>query len=270
MLIAMDDSIDRLIELPELPSKAGRDSRFPCGTPGDDTPTIRDCDQLSPPEQYYVYMTGELAAMEISSANVYEYDELPWEFYRDFATQSFDEARHADANRLQIVEMGADFATLSATNLYYDGFIGLSLTARIVALALAGEAFALDDQLQRGREALEDGDVNMARTTERIMHEELRHVRVGLRWARFLAKLLEEDLDTLIEKGEVEANAHIVKLFKPKDPPPENPKPTRRRAPISRSLRRRAGFTDKQINALSKRIGREIDDAPPYIEVTRS
>ena len=77
-----------------------------------------------------------------------------------------------------------------------------TLKVFLMALAVFDEARALDSQRSRGQDFIDRGEDEKGYSTERIMHEELRHVASGIRWLDYLAEreaeLIDEGLSFLI------------------------------------------------------------------------
>lgn len=251
--------------LQPLPSQSGRDGRLRYGDLGESMRSKLRFADLSDAHRFHIFMIGELAAAELAAANLYESGpSMPWEFVVDMARQCWDEARHFEINRRWCTSAGSRLDDFEAINIYYDLYQKLPLEARLAILCLVDETRALDGQIVRATEFVERGDLQRARSTERIMHEEIRHVSYGHRWLEHLAAREGITKDDLIARAS-EALAAALESLCGSLPRPATSGPPPRPLPIAEPLQLRAGFTPEELERASARQGRELGSAGPYI-----
>ena len=115
---------------------------------------------------------------------------MPGDYYRDWLSVAFDEARHFRLLETRLHEMGAAYGDLPAHNglwemaeqTAHDPLVRMALVPRVL------EARGLDvtpGMIEKLRNA---GDHASVACLEIILEEEVRHVAIGSRWFRYLCE----------------------------------------------------------------------------------
>jgi len=160
----------------------------------------------------------------------------PGHFYRDWLSVAADEARHflMLSNRLE--ELGARYGDLPAHNGLWDMAVKTEhdVLVRMALVPRVLEARGLDVTPAMITKLRQAGDEETVGLLEVILEEEEGHVTIGTRWFRYCCEQrgLEPD-DTFDEL--------LNTYFKP---PPKGP--------YNEPARRRAGFSEVELNRLKK------------------
>lgn len=115
---------------------------------------------------------------------------MPEDYYRDWLSVAFDEARHFRLLETRLNELGAAYGDLPAHNglwemaekTAHDPLVRMALVPRVL------EARGLDvtpGMIEKLRNA---GDHDSVACLEIILEEEVRHVAIGSRWFRYLCE----------------------------------------------------------------------------------
>lgn len=109
---------------------------------------------------------------------------LPYEFYDDWCTVADDEARHFDALRERLEELGGDYGDLPAHDGLWDAAAETrhDVVARLAVVPLVLEARGLDVTPGIIKRLRNVGDELSAKVLEHIYRDEINHVATGRRW----------------------------------------------------------------------------------------
>jgi uncharacterized ferritin-like protein (DUF455 family) len=176
----------------------------------------------------------ELNAINLAWDAVYRFRGLPSEFYGDWVQVAVEEAYHFGLMRERLRWLGYDYGDFPA----HDGLWSLARATagdpleRMALIPRVMEARGLDvtpGMIERFRTV---GDDRTADCLAIILHDEVGHVAVGTRWFAHLCG--ERGLDPLRTYFEL-LRAHL---------------PGGVRCPLNLADRRRAGFTEEELDRL--------------------
>jgi len=183
----------------------------------------------------------ELNAVNLAWDCVYRFRDMPREFHDDWVRVAGEEAEHFELLRVRLEELGHQYGDFEA----HDGLWEMAaktandLLARMAMVPRVLEARGLDvtpgliDRLSRA------GDERTASILRIILKEEVSHVAVGSRWFCYECERRGLDADAtflaLVEQ-------HLGGGVKP---------------PLNLDARRRAGFTNHELDMLEKLTTRE-------------
>jgi len=130
----------------------------------------------------------EFNAINLALDAAVRFNGMPHDFYRDWLSVAFDEARHFRLLAARLDELGAAYGDLPAHNglwemaekTAHDPLVRMALVPRVL------EARGLDvtpGMIEKLRGA---GDDQSVACLEIILEEEVRHVAIGSRWFRHL------------------------------------------------------------------------------------
>lgn len=149
----------------------------------------------------------EILAAEIAAMSIFEYDNLPIDFYHDMIKQMYDEARHAnfyiqksidlfpiakkrstDERLLRIIsefEQGGKLPVPKEKN-FVEAFLNANLTERLVLLNIRTEAPAVARLKEKMNSPFcsEFPDIKESFSVDR--NDEISHGSIGYKWLRFL------------------------------------------------------------------------------------
>ncbi|KAL4108408.1 hypothetical protein PRIC1_000124 [Phytophthora ramorum] len=123
--------------------------------------------------------------------------QLPKDFYDDFLNVAADEARHFAMVDHRLRELGSEYGALPATValLEHAANTAADLAARIAVVPLVQEARGLDSGDRLVHRIKSMGDKASARVVEQIVWEEREHVRCGIKWFKYIAKVQKREQD---------------------------------------------------------------------------
>ncbi|MDF9391244.1 MULTISPECIES: ferritin-like domain-containing protein [Methylococcus] len=176
----------------------------------------------------------EFSAIQLAWDHLYRFRGLPQDYYRDWLRVAAEEAEHFAQVRERLRELGADYGDLPA----HGGLWSIAeetaydVAARMALVPRFMEARGLDvtpGMIERLRQA---GDARSVAVLERILHDEVGHVALGSRWFQWICAQRgidpEVEYFTLVER-------HLR---------------GQARGPFNLELRRRAGFSDRELERL--------------------
>jgi uncharacterized ferritin-like protein (DUF455 family) len=238
------DAGDTAVLVPErAPARPARDRRFgfdapPAPTPGaaGDTPEAR----LG---LLHVNLTDlEIATIEACCRLILDHPEMPWEFVLDMARQCWDEARHAEAFRRHLLELGGELGRYRIAHTLWELADGQPLAVRLALHQRIGEWIGVDGALYHARLFAAAGARELARTFEFVALDEITHVAFGNKWLRAVAGS-EEGVERAHARAEERREAGKST---------DGPLPF----PFNRWACERAGFTPNEVARLEARFAR--------------
>jgi hypothetical protein len=178
-------------------------------------------------EYFWILATQELLAADLCSLSVIEYDNLPFDFYYDFITQSWDETRHAchylqltkkllpeiytktNNSRLKgIIERYFETGTLPIRKEknFYEAMQNATLQERMILLNIRTEAPAVRYLTKRMESFFFKDYPDIRESFQFDKNDEIRHGRVGAKWLKYLYPDIQERNNAL-------ANADSLRGF---------------------------------------------------------
>jgi bacterioferritin (cytochrome b1) len=145
----------------------------------------------------------EHASLALVGNMLYEFPDMPWEFYLDFATQAGDEERHILLllKRLEELDGGTDsFAFPDWT--FYDLLADLSLSDRLAVFNAIVEGDVVENLHERINIIRSNGDHRTAHIMDWICADESLHMMNGMKWLAYLHGEDEKVIDRVLDEGQ--------------------------------------------------------------------
>ncbi len=179
--------LERISSLPpdrqlaaKVPVLPARDSRF---AEARSNPDLVDIVKL-----LHVFFTDlELATIESCSRLIIEFPAMPWEFVVDMARQCWDEARHAEAFRTRLLQLGGRLGTYVTSHTLWEMAAGEPIEIRLAVQQRVGEWIGVDGAIWQAQRLRFGGDEVTSELFEFVALDEITHVSFGNKWLRFLA-----------------------------------------------------------------------------------
>lgn len=177
----------------------------------------------------------EFNAINLALDAVWRFNEMPVAYYRDWLQVASEEALHFTLLREHLLRLGWDYGRFEA----HDGLWTMTqrtahdVTARMALVPRTLEARGLDATPPMQARLRKAGDLRAVEILDVILRDEVGHVAIGNHWYRWLCAR-----DGL---NPVALYADLTVRF---DAP-------RLRPPFNLEARRKAGFTDAEIERLS-------------------
>lgn len=187
----------------------------------------------------------EFNAINLALDAAWRFDGLPDAFYRDWLRVAGEEALHFGLLREHLRTLGHDYGDFDA----HDGLWAMcektrhDLVARMALVPRTLEARGLDATPAIQARLAQAGDARAVQILDVILRDEIGHVAIGNRWYRWACA--RDGLDPL---------AHEALLVERHAAP-------RLRPPFNLAARRRAGFSEAELDALDARSARGSDGA---------
>jgi uncharacterized ferritin-like protein (DUF455 family) len=228
--------------------------------------------------EFFHHLTGsELATMELYARCSYEHPSMPEEFHQDYSRVTWDEARHADLALRMAKKYGLPFGSMTIdvsayeTNYQYltckpgtrQELLWRLLIQGTFQESLIIEGFPLQAKKMRFAKC-EDA----ARVPDVLAEEEVAHVAIALKWARYLCDGDKERVMEVRERAHLYQHQQVMEFrrrYVAEDPDraiaeteklQAYGKAARKRFPFSikvyvnREARRSAGFTEPEITQI--------------------
>lgn len=185
---------------------------------------------------YHAIAHIEFVAIYLAWDIIYRFRDMPQAFYHDWLQVADEEAQHFTLLRTQLLNLGSDYGELPAHSGLWDvaGDTADDLLARLALVPRFMEARGLDVTPGMIEKFSQLGDRQGADILTRILQDEVGHVALGSRW--FSAVCRERGIDPGKHYREL-----IATHFK-----------GRQRGPLNRVLRKKAGFTDAELDWLEQ------------------
>jgi uncharacterized ferritin-like protein (DUF455 family) len=165
---------------PKVPVQPARDSRF---TEATANPNLVEIVKL-----LHVFFTDlELATIESCGRLIIEFPAMPWEFVVDMARQCWDEARHAEAFRTRLVQLGGRLGTYLTSHTLWEMASGEPIEVRLAVQQRVGEWIGVDGAIWQAQQLRFGGDEITSELFEFVALDEITHVAFGNKWIRYLA-----------------------------------------------------------------------------------
>lgn len=132
--------------------------------------------------------SSELGAAELLGRTIYDHPEMPWEFHRDMARQTWDEVRHCEVAWKRLEDLGGHLGMYPEKHGgNYERRMSLDLPHRLAMLGPVEEARGNISFKKFIKESLAQGDVETAMLYDYVLADETTHVRFTTRWIAWLA-----------------------------------------------------------------------------------
>lgn len=181
----------------------------------------------------------EFSAIDLAFDSTYRFRHLPPQYYEDWLSVAFDEARHFSMLRDLLLEIGYDYGSFAVHTGIYDAMArsASSVRQRMAATHRHLEAGGLDAHPELARKIAQFRDpfaLKIAAALEVIYHDEIGHVHAGDFWFRYACG--HEGKSTAVFAEDVRAAIPGVRLGKKN---------------MNTAARKLAGFTDQELVELS-------------------
>eukprot|EP01012_Entosiphon_sulcatum_P010555 TRINITY_DN16198_c0_g1_i4.p1 TRINITY_DN16198_c0_g1~~TRINITY_DN16198_c0_g1_i4.p1 ORF type:complete len:211 (-),score=34.35 TRINITY_DN16198_c0_g1_i4:24-656(-) len=137
-------------------------------------------------ESYAIDLSWDIL---LRTAFVYpQFDDLPADFWLDWAVVAEDEARHFTSLAKRLGELGSEYGAVPVHEGLWESAQETShdLLARLVIVHMVHEARGLDVTPKTIEKMKSLGDAESAKLLTVIHHEEIDHVRKGCKWFHYL------------------------------------------------------------------------------------
>lgn len=176
----------------------------------------------------------EFNAVNLALDAIYRFQDMPYEYYRDWLGVAGEEAYHFQMVREHLNSLGYEYGDMTAHDglwmttyeTDHDPLVRMALVPRTL------EARGLDVTPPMINKLRSIGDKRGVEILKILLHDEIGHVEVGTRWFRYLCK--QRDLNPF------EAFQDIIKNYFHGD----------LRGPFNFEARKQAGFSDEEIDWL--------------------
>lgn len=132
----------------------------------------------------------ELNAIDLAWDTVFRFlsPQMPIQFYTDFVSIAADEARHFELLCERLQQLGHEYGSLPAHDKLWHSAerTKFDLKARLANIQLGQEARGLDSCDRLVAKFLSQNDKESARLIDRICYEEIRHVKIGVEWFKYV------------------------------------------------------------------------------------
>ncbi|MFT3801541.1 MAG: ferritin-like domain-containing protein [Burkholderiaceae bacterium] len=195
----------------------------------------------------------ELNAIDLALDAVWRFAGLPDAYYRDWLRVAAEEALHFTLLREHLLRMGFDYGSFAA----HHGLWAMAertrddVMARMALVPRTLEARGLDASPGVRRKLVGVGDQAGAAIIDRILRDEVGHVAIGNHWYRTLCA--QRGLDPLATYDELARRYRAPRL----------------KGPFNLDARRRAGFTEAELDALERDARTGAAGAPPGSTASR-
>jgi uncharacterized ferritin-like protein (DUF455 family) len=165
---------------PKMPERPARDGRF---AETASNPNLTDTVKLL----HVFYTDLELATIESCSRMILEFPAMPWEFVVDMARQCWDEARHAEAFRTRLLQLGGRLGTYAMSYALWDMAAGEPIEVSLAVQQRVGEWIGVDGAIWQAQQLQFGGDNLTSELFEFVALDEITHVSFGNKWLRRVA-----------------------------------------------------------------------------------
>jgi len=179
----------------------------------------------------------EFSAINLALDAVYRFRNMPIAYYGDWLRVAAEECYHFNMVRQQLRLMGSDYGDLPAHHGLWDvaEYSDSDVLNRMALVPRVLEARGLDVTPAMIERVTDAGDTQFADILRIILRDEIRHVRTGSEWFKYICHERNLDststFDTILQKYMKDLNAHI-------------------NGPFHTAARLQAGFTQTEINNL--------------------
>jgi len=178
----------------------------------------------------------EFTAINLALDIIARFQDMPRQFYHDWIQVAAEEDSHFELLNTRLLSLGSRYGDLPvhnglwtmATKTAHDVLHRLALVPRML------EARGLDVTPDMINRLLEVNDHQTAGILKKILEDEIGHVKVGSQWFSYVCQKRELDSHTtFFDLLRINAGSQI-------------------RKPINRDARKRAGFSEQELNSLDQ------------------
>jgi uncharacterized ferritin-like protein (DUF455 family) len=204
---------------------------------------------LATQSQMHGIFMGELQALEGAGRSCWDYvddDELPWKFQLDMARQCWDETRHVEIYSALLDHVDGQIGQFTENVMLFEFACSDDPAERVVGVNRCLEGLALDVFNETMRFGKAADDETIWRSVDYVAADEVTHVRFGQVWS----KALTED-DPERRKKVVDFQRKVDRAFSFGGVRGAyDPATGEEFMPLAVELRKMAGFTDEDIEAV--------------------
>jgi len=223
-----------------------RDGRFDVKARWSEMDNLPPEDERAMPEFLHRQMNEEVNGIEIAARNLTDFPEAPWELRMEIARQCWDEARHVVVFRRAFERRGASVGDFPVLNFQYRITTRIpTLEGRLAVQNRSFEAAGLDAIKQAIEGAQSGGNPDLAELFETQLADEMHHVRYANRWVERLAEAGGPKSVFAVVSAVSRADAALRVIAG--DAVVEYP--------VADELRREAGFSEAEIEAVRSHHG---------------
>lgn len=164
----------------KVPLRPARDDRF---SETASNPNLTDTVKLL----HVFYTDLELATIEACSRLIVEFPAMPWQFVVDMARQCWDEARHAEAFRTRLLQLGGRLGTYAMSYALWEMAAGEPVDVSLAVQQRVGEWIGVDGAIWQAQQLRFGGDEVTSELFEFVALDEITHVAYGNKWLRSVA-----------------------------------------------------------------------------------
>lgn len=178
----------------------------------------------------------ELNAIDLACDLVWRFPDMPENFYVQWLNVAQEEALHFSLLRDHLRSMGFEYGDFPAHNSLWEMAEKTKhdILARLALVPRTLEARGLDASPPIKAKLVKAGDQRAGEILDVILRDEIGHVYVGNRWYRYVCE--QRGLDHVATYDELAEKYRAPKL----------------RGPFNVEARRKAGFDDAELEALSR------------------
>jgi len=214
--------------------------RFPVLVPPSELPLRKMTSKEGVAAMIHALAHIEFNAINLGLDAVYRFQDMPKQYYYDWLFVANDEAKHFLLLNDHLNTLGYQYGSFNAHNSLWhmalktesDCLHRMALVPRLL------EARGLDVTPSLLEKFAKIGDNKACEILRIIQREEIKHVEIGNYWYKFLCDL--KNLD-YVDTFKALLNTHAPNTIKP---------------PINTTLRKKAGFSDQEIDFLMATIGK--------------
>ena len=173
----------------------------------------------------------EFNAINLALDAIWRFPNMPEQYYADWLKVAAEEAYHFSLLNQHLIEKGFSYGAFNAHDSLWEMATRTTedVLARIALVPRTMEARGLDASPSLRAKFAQIGDVDVARTLDIILRDEIGHVAIGNHWFNFLCDL----------RG-IEAISTYEQLAKQYEAPTP-------RKPLNHPARLSAGFTEAEL-----------------------
>jgi uncharacterized ferritin-like protein (DUF455 family) len=164
----------------KVPLRPARDNRF---AETASNPNLTDTVKLL----HVFYTDLEISTIEACSRLIVEFPAMPWQFVVDMARQCWDEARHAEAFRTRLLQLGGRMGTYAMSYALWDMAAGEPVDVSLAVQQRVGEWIGVDGAIWQAQHLRFGGDEITSDLFEFVALDEITHVSYGNKWLRSVA-----------------------------------------------------------------------------------
>lgn len=165
---------------PAMPFRPARDRRF---SETAANPNLTDTVKLL----HVFYTDLELSTIEACSRMIIEFPAMPWQFVLDMARQCWDEARHAEAFRKRLLELGGHLGAYAVSYALWEMGAGEPVDVSLAVQQRVGEWIGVDGAIWQAQQLRFGGDEITSLLFDYVTLDEITHVAFGNKWLRAIA-----------------------------------------------------------------------------------